>query len=116
MSVPARRSATIVLAGPLGRDELELALARAGRQLADGCEELCCCVAGLEADAAAVEALARLALLARRGGCRVSLRGPSAQLLALLELVGLSEALGALSPGAAAGRTGGRASPSRGRT
>jgi ABC-type transporter Mla MlaB component len=116
MSSPARRSATIVLAGPLGRGELELALARAGLALANGCEELCCCVEHLDANAATVETLARLALLARRGGCRVSLRGASAQLLALLELVGLSEALGALSPGAAAARTGERASPPRGRT
>jgi ABC-type transporter Mla MlaB component len=72
-----------------------------------------CDVAGVEPDAVAVEALARLQLGARRHGRRVQLRGASPELCALIELLGLTEVL---SPGAEAGRRAGRASPSRGRT
>jgi hypothetical protein len=44
-------------------------------------------------DAASVEALARLQLLARRSGCRVRLRHACIELRDLLELMGLSEIL-----------------------
>jgi ABC-type transporter Mla MlaB component len=44
-------------------------------------------------DAATVEALARLQLLARRSGCRVRLRHACIDLRDLLELMGLSEIL-----------------------
>jgi hypothetical protein len=40
---------------------------------------------------ALVDELARLQLAARRMGCRIELRGPGADLLALLDLVGLRE-------------------------
>jgi hypothetical protein len=46
------------------------------------------------ADLALVDALMRLALLARRAGSRVVLRGASDELLGLLALVGLAGVLG----------------------
>jgi ABC-type transporter Mla MlaB component len=53
-----------------------------------------CDVAALShPDAASVEALARLQLLARRSGCRVRLRDACVELRDLLELMGLSEVL-----------------------
>ena len=52
-----------------------------------------CEVEGAVADAVTVEALARLGLAARRHGCQVRLRGASAELLELLEFMGLSEVL-----------------------
>jgi len=45
------------------------------------------------ADLAVVDALARLALIARRHGLRIRLCHASAELLDLIELAGLSEAL-----------------------
>jgi ABC-type transporter Mla MlaB component len=50
------------------------------------------------ADGVAIEALARLQLAARRRGCRVVLRNASTDLLGLLVLAGLSEAM-PLEPG-----------------
>jgi hypothetical protein len=52
-------------------------------------------------DLGTVEGLARLALAARRGGCRLHLREVSPALAELLELTGLSRELGA--PPASAG-------------
>jgi ABC-type transporter Mla MlaB component len=52
-------------------------------------------VGGLKADAATVDALARLALRLRRRGCHLRLRGPSRELIELIELVGLSDTLAA---------------------
>ena len=46
-----------------------------------------------DADVATVDALARLALRARRMGCAVSLRDPSTELLELVGLAGLGEVL-----------------------
>ena len=46
-----------------------------------------------DADLATVDALARLALRARRMGCAVNLRDPSTELLELLGLAGLGEVL-----------------------
>ena len=50
------------------------------------------------ADLALVDALARLQLTARRLGCSIRLRNPGADLLELLELVGLADLLAAASP------------------
>ncbi|HEU0172276.1 MAG TPA: STAS domain-containing protein [Acidimicrobiales bacterium] len=53
-----------------------------------------CDVAGVTpADADAVDALARLALMARRRGVRLWVRDPSAELCELFELVGLTRIL-----------------------
>jgi ABC-type transporter Mla MlaB component len=52
-----------------------------------------CEVAGVDADVVAVDALARLALAARRHGCRVRLCGASEELLALVAFLGLADLL-----------------------
>ena len=54
-------------------------------------------VDGLKADAAALDALARVALSLRRGGYQLRLRHASAELLELIELAGLSRTLPAES-------------------
>jgi hypothetical protein len=61
----------------------------------EGCQGgvLICDVGGVAADAVAVEALARLALGARRHRCRVELQGSTDDLDALIEFVGLREVL-----------------------
>jgi hypothetical protein len=50
-------------------------------------------VGGIPADAAIVDALARLQLVARRRGCGVILRGASRELLELVSFMGLSDVL-----------------------
>ena len=72
-------------------------------------------VSRCRADLETVDWLARLALLARRGGRRVAVTGASRELAQLIELAGLSETLG-VSPAAAAGRTGGTGARCPGRT
>jgi hypothetical protein len=52
-----------------------------------------CDVCGLAPDAAAIDALARLQLAARRLGLEIRLRHASSELLGLLAFVGLSEVL-----------------------
>jgi anti-anti-sigma regulatory factor len=63
-----------------------------------------CDVAGLTpADLDAVDALARLALVARRAGAAVWVRDPSPELCALLDLVGLARVLPVCRSGGPAG-------------
>jgi STAS domain len=50
--------------------------------------------ADIAADAVALDALARLALVARRSGYRLVVQDASPELAGLIELAGLSEALG----------------------
>jgi anti-anti-sigma regulatory factor len=57
-----------------------------------------CDASDLDADAAAVDALARLRLTARRLGCRFRLRNATDELRELLAFVGLAEVLG-VEPG-----------------
>jgi ABC-type transporter Mla MlaB component len=86
---------TLAISGPLARADLPRLFARACQLLeGDGVELLRCEVSGLAADAVAVDALARLALAARRRGCRVALRGASAELRELVEFMGLAGVLG----------------------
>jgi hypothetical protein len=56
--------------------------------------EVACDVGELAAELAAVDALARLSLVARRLGCPLKLRRASPELRDLVELCGLSDALG----------------------
>ena len=78
-----------------------------------------CDVDGVAADAAAVEALARLQLVARRAGCELRLRNASPELRELVAFMGLRDVLPeqrSVTPqGAAADRTAGRSSRFRGR-
>jgi hypothetical protein len=61
-------------------------------------------VEGLTADAKTIDALARLALVARRHGCRPRLWRASDELRELIEFVGLGEVLvpPAVTPGSTA--------------
>jgi hypothetical protein len=56
--------------------------------------EVACDVSELAAELAAVEALARLSLVARRLGCPLKVRRASPELRDLVELCGLTDALG----------------------
>jgi ABC-type transporter Mla MlaB component len=90
-TVPAPRSATLRITGPLERADLPGLLERTCALLGGGgIEVLLCDVAGVGADAVAVDALARLALAGRRAGAQVRLRGASEELMALVGFIGLS--------------------------
>jgi ABC-type transporter Mla MlaB component len=94
MAVPAQRSASIAIRAPLRREDLPGLFGRTCALLA-GCasDELRCEVTGIAADAVAVDALARLALAARRNGCSVRLCGASQDLRALVAFAGLDAVL-----------------------
>jgi ABC-type transporter Mla MlaB component len=80
--------------GPIAREDLPGLCDRICALLArNGAGPAVCDVSGVQADAVTVDALARLQLAARRRGCRVVLDGASADLLALVELMGLSHVL-----------------------
>jgi len=88
------RSAILTIRGPLRRCDLPGLYARAcALLLACEGEGLLCELEGVAADAVAVDALARLALAARRCGCQARLRGASAELLTLIDLMGLADVL-----------------------
>jgi ABC-type transporter Mla MlaB component len=84
-------------------------------------EEICCDVRGAQADLTVLDVLARLALLARRSGVTISFDGLGPELLALIELAGLTDLLASppvprSHPGVQADRRGGRSAGSQGRT
>ena len=94
MAVSPPRTVTLAIRAPLERADLAGLFARTCALLeGGGAEILRCEVAGVAADAVAVDALARLALAARRSGCRVRLCGASADLHALVGFVGLADVL-----------------------
>jgi ABC-type transporter Mla MlaB component len=89
------RTLTLAIGAPLERADLPALFERTCSLLdGSGIDVLLCEVAGVAADAVAVDALARLALAARRHGCRVRLCGCSAELRALVALLGLAGVLG----------------------
>ena len=89
-----RTTTTIAIQGPILRSDLP-GLYRRVCEMLSRCETpvAICDVRGVEADAVAVEALARLALAARRNECQVRLRGASKELLELVSFMGLDEVL-----------------------
>ncbi|HEY2216911.1 MAG TPA: STAS domain-containing protein, partial [Solirubrobacteraceae bacterium] len=95
MGTRRRRVVAVTVPSPLVRAQLPTLFERTCALLAGGqsCELLLCRVEGVAADAVAVDALARLALAARRSGCEVRMRGASPELIALIELIGLAEVL-----------------------
>jgi ABC-type transporter Mla MlaB component len=94
MALPAQRTITFAVWGPIARDDLHglcdrvCALFAATRPAVAFCD-----VRGVEPDAVTVDALARLQLAARRCGCQVRLRGASGALLALVSFMGLADVL-----------------------
>jgi len=95
MDAPPTRALTLAIRGPLERRDLPGLFARTCALL-DGASSdvLWCELKGVPADAVAVDALARLALAARRRGCEVRLCGASAELLGLVTFLGLADVLG----------------------
>jgi len=88
------QSVTLTIRGPLERADLPGLFERTCALLGGaGPEMLHCEVDGVAADAVAVDALSRLALAARRQGCRVRFSGASAELRALVAFLGLAEVL-----------------------
>ena len=82
--------------GPIRRDDLQGLCDRVCALLAAGNTATAICeVRGVEPDAVTVDALARLQLAAQRYGCRVHLQGASAELLELVEFLGLADVLAA---------------------
>jgi ABC-type transporter Mla MlaB component len=95
MTVPPARALTVVIGGPLERRDLPGLFARTCALLdGAGGDVLCCELEGVAADAVAVDALARLALAARRHGCEVRLSGASPELRGLVAFLGLAGVLG----------------------
>jgi ABC-type transporter Mla MlaB component len=94
MAASRPRSLTLTIRGPLERPQLPGLFERTCALLDEGpTQVLRCELAGVAPDAVAVDALARLALAARRRGCDVRLSGASRELLALVALLGLGEVL-----------------------
>ncbi len=92
----ALESSTIVFAvrGPIARADLPGLCNRVCTLFEGGGADVAVCdVRGVEPDAVTVDALARLQLAARRHDCQVRLRGASAELLALVDFMGLSDVL-----------------------
>jgi len=85
---------SLAIHGPIARSDLPGLYRRVCAALQDRRNGVLVCeVSSVPVDAVAIDALARLALGARRHGCRVWLLGASAELMELVELVGLSEVL-----------------------
>jgi ABC-type transporter Mla MlaB component len=94
MAAQEPSSILFAIRGPIEREDLPGLCARVCSLLErSGAVIAFCDVAGVPADAVTADALARLQLAARRRNCRVRLRNPSAQLLELLALMGLSDVL-----------------------
>jgi ABC-type transporter Mla MlaB component len=94
MAASAPQTAILAIRGPLERADLPGLSARTRALLASSeAAVLRCEVSQLAADAVAVDALARLALVARRSGCQVRLCGASAELYALIAFMGLDDVL-----------------------
>jgi ABC-type transporter Mla MlaB component len=92
MAAEAPQSVACAIRGPLVRADLPGLCRRASRLLdRSSAGELVCDVGGINADAVAVEALARLQLVAWRRGCHTRLHDASEELLALRDFMGLRE-------------------------
>jgi len=82
------------ISGPINRTDLPGLCARVCALLGESRAEVVLCgVAGVEADAVIVDALARLQLAAIQHGCQVRLREASNDLLELVDFMGLTHVL-----------------------
>ena len=94
MAASAPETLAFAIRGPIGRDDLPGLCARVCALLdTSRAAVVFCDVSGVEPDAVAVDALARLQLAARRRGCRVRLRGGSSELRELVAFMGLRDVL-----------------------
>ncbi|MFJ8312681.1 MULTISPECIES: STAS domain-containing protein [unclassified Streptomyces] len=91
IGVEATEPTVLVVPGPVTFADVPLLCERLRVLYGAGVEEVVCDLAALtRADLAAVEAVARLRLTARRAGGRLRMRNAGAGLGALLELAGLN--------------------------
>lgn len=89
-----RPAIAMAIRGPIGRDDLPGLSDRVCRLLCESRPALLRCdVAGLAADAVAVDALARLQLAATQHGCRLLLAGAGEPLRDLVAMMGLDGVL-----------------------
>lgn len=88
-----RHTVVLAIAGPIAPEDLPGLCTRASAALGDGARIAVVDVATLAADAGAVEALARLRLLARRRDVRVRLVRARPELRELIALLGLDDVL-----------------------
>ena len=94
MAAPAPESVGFAVRGPIARGELPGLCKRVCGLLEENAGGVVLCdAAGVEPDAVAVDALARLQVAARRHGCEVRLRNASAELLELVAFMGLEDVL-----------------------
>jgi hypothetical protein len=95
--MPSARPTTVAfaVAGPIARADIPALCGRVATLLAtSGADIALCDVAALPADAAAVDAVARIQLAARRMGRRLVLREAADDLLDLVAFVGVAGPLG----------------------
>lgn len=96
MEASPPRTISFAIVGPIDRSDLPALYERVCSLLArSGAALAVCDVAGVGADAVAVDALARLQLAARRHGCRIRLEHTSAELRDLIAFMGLEHVLAA---------------------
>ena len=94
MAAPVSQTVAFSIRGPISRADLPGLCDRVCALLhGSGASLALCDVCGVEADAVAVDALARLQLAARRRGCQVRLRGASDELRTLVAFMGLRDVL-----------------------
>ena len=93
MPTPGPHEVAFAIRGPIARADLPGLCDRVCAILGRSGAVVACNVAGVTPDAVTVDALARLQLAAQRHGCEVRLRNASAELLALVEWMGLAQVL-----------------------
>ena len=94
MDASASPTAALAIRSPIRRSDLPGLCTRVCALLEGaGGGVVDCHVGGITADAVTIDALARLQLAARRQGCRIRLRDPSAELTALVAFLGLGDVL-----------------------
>ncbi len=94
MADPAVPAVTLAVRGPIERTDLPGLYSRVCALLTGNPGSVVHCdVAGVEPDAATVDALARLQLAAQRHGCQVRLGDASEELVELVAFMGLGDAL-----------------------
>jgi ABC-type transporter Mla MlaB component len=94
MAANAPETIALAIEGPIHRADLPGLCDRVCALLeCTAAEVVHCDVAGVEADAVTIDALARLQLAARRHRCRVLLRQASPELLELVAFMGLGDVL-----------------------
>jgi ABC-type transporter Mla MlaB component len=94
MDDPAQRTVELALRGEITRADVPELSDRVCALLREsGAHVVLCDVEGVDCNAVTVDALARLQLMARRNGCRFRLTGACAELLALVNFMGLRDVL-----------------------